>query len=106
MPKFVEGFAGKLVVPDGKTDVQVFDDELPGFGIRKFAGGHASYFVKFSIGTQQRRKTLGKVVRGNRKVITGSSSNASARLSAIRFASPAVTTRTGSRPSIVDTSGV
>src|SRR5262249_47456358 len=67
MPKFVEGFAGKLVVPDGKTDVQVFDDELPGFGIRKFAGGHASYFVKYNVGTQQRRKTLGKVVGGNLK---------------------------------------
>jgi integrase len=69
MAKFTEGFADKLEVPTGARDVQAFDDELPGFGIRKFKGGKASYFVKFSVGTQQRRKTLGKVVRGNLKAM-------------------------------------
>jgi len=69
MPKFTEGFADKLMVPPGARDVQAFDDELPGFGIRKFAKGHASYFVKFNVGPQQRRKTLGKVVRGNLKAM-------------------------------------
>src|SRR5262245_30706807 len=69
MPKFTEGFADKLTVPPGARDVQVFDDELPGFGIRKFAKGHASYFVKYNVGRQQRRKTLGKVVRGNLKAM-------------------------------------
>ena len=67
MPKFVEGFADKLVVPAGAKDIQVFDDELPGFGIRKFASGATSYFVKFNVGSQQRRKTLGRIVKGNLK---------------------------------------
>ena len=65
MPKFVEGYAGRLKVPPGMRDVQVFDDTLPGFGIRKFASGRASYFVKFNVGQQQRRLTLGTVVPGN-----------------------------------------
>src|SRR5262245_46406054 len=65
MPKFVEGYAGRLKVPPGTRDVQVFDDALPGFGIRKFASGRASYFVKFNVGQQQRRLTLGTVVPGN-----------------------------------------
>ncbi len=65
MPKLYEGFADGLVVPAGKRDVQVFDDELPGFGIRKFDSGKVSYFVKLNIGPQQRRHTLGAVVRGN-----------------------------------------
>ena len=65
MPKFVEGYAGRLEVPPGMRDVQVFDDALPGFGIRKFASGRASYFVKFNVGQQQRRLTLGTVVPGN-----------------------------------------
>ena len=65
MPKLVEGLADRLVVPAGARDVQVFDDDLPGFGIRKFDSGKASYFVKFNVGRQQRRKTLGAVVRGN-----------------------------------------
>lgn len=55
--------------------MQVFDAELPGFGIRKFAPnkkfphGKASYFVKYNVGSQQRRKTLGKVVKGNLKAM-------------------------------------
>jgi integrase len=67
--KFTEGFADRLEVPPGARVVQAFDDELPGFGIRKFDSGKASYFVKFNIGRQQRRKTLGKVVRGNLKAM-------------------------------------
>jgi len=65
--KFKEGFVAKLVVPAGANDVQAFDDELAGFGVRKFASGAASYFVKFNVGKQQRRKTLGAVTEGNLK---------------------------------------
>ncbi len=69
MAKFIEGFVDKMIVPAGARDAQAFDDELPGFGIRKFDSGKASYFVKFNVGAQQRRKTLGKVVRGNLKAM-------------------------------------
>ena len=62
MPKLIEGYVNKLQVPSGKRDVQVFDDALPGFGIRKFESGRASYFVKFNVGTQLRRLTLGAVI--------------------------------------------
>lgn len=65
MPKLCEGYAGRILVPAGSRDVQVFDDDLPGFGIRKFGSGKASYFVKFNIGAKQRRLTLGAVVKGN-----------------------------------------
>jgi integrase len=67
VPKFFEGFADRLRVPDGAREIQVFDDDLPGFGIRKFVSGKASYFVKYKLGPQQRRLTLGKVTRGNLK---------------------------------------
>jgi len=65
MPKLIEGYVNKLQVPVAQRDVQVFDDALPGFGIRKFESGRASYFVKFNVGKQQRRLTLGTVVPGN-----------------------------------------
>jgi integrase len=69
VPKFFEGFADRLRVPDGAREIQVFDDDLPGFGIRKFVSGKASYFVKYKLGPQQRRLTLGKVTRGNLKAM-------------------------------------
>jgi hypothetical protein len=34
MPKLVEGYVNKLQVPAAQRDVQVFDDTLPGFGVR------------------------------------------------------------------------
>jgi integrase len=49
----------RLKVPPGARDVQIFDDKLPGFGLRKFASGKASFFVKFNVGKQQRRMSLG-----------------------------------------------
>jgi integrase len=65
MAKFSEGYVDRLTVPEGERDIQVFDDDLPSFGIRKFASGKASYFVKYRLGAKQRKLTLGPVVRGN-----------------------------------------
>jgi hypothetical protein len=62
--KIVEGLANRLEVPAGKRDILVFDDDLPGFFIRKFESGKASYGVKYNVGRQQRRLTLGVVVPG------------------------------------------
>ena len=64
MVKLVEGMASRLRVPAGKKDIQVFDETLPGFGIRKFESGRAFYFVKFAVGSQQRKLSLGPVVPG------------------------------------------
>lgn len=64
MAKLVEGYATRIEVPAGKRDIQVFDDALPGFGIRKFATGRAVYIVKYSVGSQQRKLSLGPVVPG------------------------------------------
>src|SRR5262249_7477504 len=59
MAKLTDKDIRGLTVPEGAKDIQSFDDELPGFGVRKFASGKASLFVKYTLGTQQRRKTLG-----------------------------------------------
>ena len=64
MPKLIEGIAARIRVPDGARDILIFDDTLPGFFIRKFASGKASYGVKYNVGTQQRRLSLGAVVPG------------------------------------------
>jgi len=90
MAKFVEGYADRMVVPPGKRDTQEFDDTLPGFGIRKFDSGRASYFVKYNVGAQQRRQTLGAVVRGN---LVPMRKQASAILSKARLGQDAVAER-------------
>jgi Arm DNA-binding domain len=42
-----------------KTEIIVFDDELPGFGVRVRASGLKVFIVQYSIGNQQRRITFG-----------------------------------------------
>ena len=64
MAKLTDAFIRSLQVPEGEPDTQAFDDELHGFGVRNLASGKASLFVKYSIGKQQRRKTLGPWVPG------------------------------------------
>src|SRR5262249_35822616 len=64
MAKLTDQFIRALQVPEGAKDIQVFDDDLPGFGVRKQASRYTSLFVKYTIGIQQRRKTLGPWVPG------------------------------------------
>jgi integrase len=61
VPKFTDDYVTSLQVPEGKRDVLVFDDALPGFFCRKFTSGSASYGVQYDHGTRTRRITLGRV---------------------------------------------
>jgi hypothetical protein len=64
MAKITDQFIRALQVPEGAKEVQAFDDALPGFGVRKQASGHTTFFVKYTVGAQQRRKTLAPFVPG------------------------------------------
>ena len=66
MPKFVEGYADKIVVPPGARDAIRFDDALAGFGIRKYADGKAVYIVKFNCKGRAAPAELGR--RGARQL--------------------------------------
>src|SRR5262245_29100153 len=83
MPKLVEGLADRLLVPPGKRDMLVFDnghpDAVPGFGLRTFASGAAYYFVKYNIGSKQRRQSLGPATRGNLRAMRLLASEVKAR---------------------------
>jgi integrase len=52
---------GQLELPDGKAELIIFDDNLPGFGIRLRAGGKKTWIVQYRVGRQQRRLSLGAV---------------------------------------------
>jgi integrase len=48
-----------LELPSGKSEVIIFDDDLPGFGVRLRAGGSRTWIFQFKLGEKQRRVTIG-----------------------------------------------
>ena len=51
----------RLELPPGKTELIVFDEALPGFGLRIRAGGKRTWVAQYRFGSKQRRVTLGAV---------------------------------------------
>jgi integrase len=54
----------RATVPAGKRDVLLFDEALPGFFLRKFSSGKATFGCKYQVGPQQRRISLGNAAPG------------------------------------------
>lgn len=49
----------RFQLPPGRADALLFDDDLPGFGLRVNAGGRKTWVAQFRIGGKQRRVALG-----------------------------------------------
>src|SRR4051812_37128940 len=49
----------RLTVPAGKTEIIVFDETLPGFGVRVRLGGKRTWIAQYRLGSKQRRVTPG-----------------------------------------------
>ena len=49
----------KLSLPEGKSELLVFDEALAGFGIRLRYGGKRTWIAQYRIGSKQRRMSLG-----------------------------------------------
>jgi integrase len=49
----------KLSLPEGKSDLLLFDDDLAGFGLRLRSGGKRTWIAQYRLGTKQRRLSLG-----------------------------------------------
>jgi len=52
---------GAIAPAPPKTEIIVFDDELPGFGVRARSSGWKIFIVQYSTGNKQRRISLGKI---------------------------------------------
>jgi integrase len=50
-----------LSLPPGKSELIIFDDALPGFGVRLRAGGKRVWIAQYRMGAKQRRVTIGPV---------------------------------------------
>jgi integrase len=57
--KLTQRNIGTITVPPGKSEVIAFDDDIPGFGLRVYAGGSATFIFQYRIGAVQRRMKLG-----------------------------------------------
>jgi integrase len=51
----------RIEIQEGRSEVIVFDEKLPGFGVRVRAGGKRTWIIQYRIGDKQRRVTLGRV---------------------------------------------
>ena len=59
--KLTQKTVAALDLPKGKSETIVFDEDLPGFGLRIRAGGKRTWVYQFKVGNQHRRMTLGSV---------------------------------------------
>ena len=60
--KLTKATIAKIKIPAGKSELLVFDDDLPGFGLRLRAGGSASWIIQYRPKIQkQRRMVIGKL---------------------------------------------
>jgi hypothetical protein len=57
--RFTQKIIDALDLPARKTEAIIFDDELPGFGLRLRRGGSRVWVYQFKIGDRHRRFTLG-----------------------------------------------
>ena len=64
MAKLTEASITRLALQPGMEEVYLWDSAVAGFGIRMRKGGSSVFVVKYRIGQQQRKVTLGRVVPG------------------------------------------
>ena len=56
--KLTQKFIADFVLPAGKVEAIVFDEDIPGFGLR-FGQKRKSWIVQWQIGSAQKRMTIG-----------------------------------------------
>ena len=53
--KLTAGTIKSLSLPTGKSELIVFDDDVPGFGLRLREGGSRSFVFQYKLGPKHRR---------------------------------------------------
>jgi integrase len=59
--KLTKATVAALTPPRRKSELLVFDPDLPGFGVRLRAGGSKTWIFQYKLGNKHRRITLGRV---------------------------------------------
>jgi hypothetical protein len=53
--------ARTFILPEGRSETIIFDDQMPGFGLRVRAGGSRNWTVQYKVSNRHRRMTLGSI---------------------------------------------
>jgi hypothetical protein len=59
--RLTKASVAKLSLPNGKIELLIFDETLPGFGVRLRYGGKRTWIVQYRVGAKQRRLSLGSI---------------------------------------------
>jgi integrase len=59
--KLTQATVTKIRAPIDKFESRVFDEDLPGFGVRVLSGGKRSWIIQFRINGRSTTKTIGRV---------------------------------------------
>src|SRR5215472_5590812 len=59
--KLAKTTVAALTLPRRKSELLVFDADLPGFGVRLREGGSKTWIFQYKLGSKHRRITLGRV---------------------------------------------
>src|SRR5215831_276872 len=59
--KLTKATVAALTLPRRKSELLVFDPDLPGFGVRLREGGSKTWIFQYKLGNKHRRITLGRV---------------------------------------------
>src|SRR5215469_6971635 len=59
--KLTKAAITKLTLPHRKSELLVFDSDLPGFGVRLREGGSKTWIFQYKLGNKHRRVTLARV---------------------------------------------
>jgi integrase len=59
--KLTKGTVAALTLPRRKSELLVFDSDLPGFGVRLREGGSKTWIFQYKLGSKHRRITLGRI---------------------------------------------
>jgi integrase len=69
-----------LTIPEGKSELIVFDEDLPSFGLRIRAGGKRTWICQYRIGKKQRRVTVGSLAAKSAAKARGEAKNILAKV--------------------------
>jgi integrase len=92
--KFTQASIARLTLPGGKNEAIIFDDDVPGFGLRLRASGSRTFIVQYSLGGRQRRMSLGTT-----KILDAATARQTARnlLAKVRLGHDPAVERTAAR---------